>query len=197
MTGESTESQKIESSQGLPDALAKMVDSLTKVIKELPQWAQLGAFFLVVALVANIVATLSLKSDNYKFYLISAFLLGFSLFVFILYAFSARQNKLEKETARIRRAEEKLQEAVYERINRLESIRNKLSDIKTQAETIPTCSDISLLREKIVTLLEDISNDLESVDEYRKDLATAKAIEDRLKNSDIYERIAKSSSGET
>jgi hypothetical protein len=196
MAGESTESQKIEANQGLPDALAKMVDSLTKVIKELPQWAQFGAFFLVIALVATTITTLSLKADNYKFYLISAFLTGFSLFVLILYAFTAHQNKLEKETAKVRKAEGNLQEAVHKRINQLENIRNKLNDIKIKSEHIPNCSETNLLKEKISTLLEEISSDLNSVDEYQKNLIVAGSIEDRLKNSDIYERIAKSSSGE-
>lgn len=196
MTNNSTESQVTSSNQGLPDAFAKIVDSLVKAITDLPQWAQLGAFFLVIALVATAITSLSLSNDESKLRLIFAFLFGFSLFVLVLYASVARQNKLENDTKNLKvikgeleNATNKLHKETDKRINCLKSIQGRLEEIKRQLEISSFNRETDVFKEQIYGLLEYIKRDLDEVDKYRVDLATAKEIDDRYENSDFYKNL--------
>jgi len=195
MTDNSTKSQSSEATQSFSDAAAKMVDSLTKAIKDLPTWAQFGAFFLVVALVASAITTLSMSSDEAKKVVILSFFIIFSVFVVFLYAFSARQTKIESHSINLKKAAYELQTETDKRINGLESIRNQLQGIESQLIKLPSSEDTEILKRKIVDILKAISEDLEMVDSYRKKIAAANYIESRTKNSDIYAQLAAKYSG--
>jgi cell fate (sporulation/competence/biofilm development) regulator YmcA (YheA/YmcA/DUF963 family) len=197
MTENSTKSQADSSTQNPWESLAKMVDSLLKAVKELPSWAQFGAFFLVVILIATVVVTLSLSSDVGKLQLIFVFLSLSSLFVALLYAFSLHQTKLENNTTSLKQAinnlkelGEKLQLETNERIKVLQFTQNQLKDIEKKLQELPLNAEIESLMRKTDSLLRRISGDLEAIAAYDRDLATARGMEERIENPDRYKKIA-------
>ncbi len=190
MTSNSTESQPSNATQNPWDAIAKMVSDAIAEIKNLPRWAQFGAFFLVVALVANIATTYSLSSDRSKLLLTFAFFGLFTLFVLFLYALNAHQEKLLKRAANVEEATRDLEIETNKRINQLEGIQRKLQEIENQSSELPYTEQTKLLKENVSTLLNYVTEDLETVDSYRKKLATGSEIETRIQSPNIYYEIA-------
>jgi uncharacterized protein YoxC len=203
MTENSTESQSSSSTQSFWESFSKMVDSLLKAIRELEPWAQFGAFFLVVVLVATIVTTLSLSSDDGKLRLIFVFFSVFSLFVVLIYAFGSRQIRLENDTTKLKKAENNLEEATNKlqvetnklqveknkRIKSLQFIQNQLKDIGDNLQELPSNAEVESLKRKTDALLKSILKDLEAIDRYSKDLEAASEIEARTKDPDFYKRF--------
>jgi membrane protein implicated in regulation of membrane protease activity len=203
MTENSTESQSNNSTQSFWESSSKIVDSLLKAIGGLPKEAQFGAFFLVVVLVATIITTLSLSSDDGKLRLIFVFFSVFSLFVILLYAFGSRQISLENDTTKLKKAENNLEEATNKlqvetnklqvetnkRINGLQFIQNQLKDIRNNLQELPSNAEVESLKRKTDALLGSILKDLKAIDGYRRDLAAAEMLEARTKDPDFYERF--------
>lgn len=177
-------------------ALEEIVKTLTQAIERLPHPVRFGAFFLVIGLVATVVTTLSLDSDNHKLGLIISFLFGLSLFVIVIYAFNLLQSRTERkgrnaieEAERARRAERELQDSlraleteIDNRVNRLEEIHKGLKGMQHNLEAMPPGSENDFLKNQVRALLDSIELDLDEFSQDRLELSTAQEIEEALKD---------------
>ena len=164
------------------DSFPEIVEALLNGIKLLPVWSQLGAFFLVIGLVATAITTWSLESDNHKLSLGITFLLSLALFVLVLYALNAHQIKstsvAENLAKQAKEAElSRLKEEVGQKILCLDDMRGRLKNISERIAAMSVGNDKDYLLEQIDNLEKSVNEGLQGISQYQKDLLTADRLE--------------------
>ena len=164
------------------DSFPEIIEALLNGVKLLPVWSQLGAFFLVIGLVATAITTWSLESDNHKLSLGITFLLGLASFVLVLYALNAHQIKstsaAENLAKQAKEAElSRLNEEVGRKILYFNNMERSLKDIAARIATMHAGDDKDYLLEQIGNLEKLVHEGLHGVSQYQKELLSADRLE--------------------
>lgn len=191
MPSNSAETAASSSNQSLTDALPRIVDSLTKALKDLPPSFRFGAYFLIVVSLIALTGLICISTDKYKLYVVVIALLEAICFAFFLYALASRQHRLEGITANIKNAADRLFEETDKRVICLQSIKGQLEVMKPNTERLPYSTESKLLKKQILDLEREVLKEIEEIGEYRIAFATANSIEHDIKVSSIYDEIAR------
>jgi len=201
MAENSTDSQSNPSNQSLLGILGNIFKDLLENIKQFENWERPAAFFLIVALILAIIAMLFITDNTIKFKVVLAFIVMFFVCIIFLLALRERENKfksdamdLEKVKTNLEEAKKELYKETDKRINRLGFIQKELQDIENKLRELPLSTEIELLKTKVSKLLEDVSEDLEPIDSYSKDLADAEDMKN--KHKEFFENIVAKHSGQ-
>lgn len=179
MTDGSTESPTNGSTENWYNATVNMVTSFASVIKDLPPWQRFGGLAMVVAVVPITLAVYSLSSDPNKLILLSVIFLGWiSSLVFVVHAFTERQDKLKKKQEALNSENTNLDELRATLLDTVEDKHRSLLKIESQLEKISTeidellrehpglTSSVTKLKNSVDTLIRDIKDNERSYDDF-------------------------------